>query len=199
MSCTNLKTSVSGKTKTLSDLINCYKSSLDKASTDNRTLYGDLNEVANMKDSVKSENFLKRCVCHRNCHQQRLKDDDVDAAVEKLLNNPTIWKQRPKDFEELYDCIYNLIGKGKTGISYCTVYDTAIRIGHTLSPAIEPKEFVYVHRKLIQSAKHILNKNYVLIANCRIERESFDKADSAFTQLTSLEIEDFLCVCHDRI
>ncbi|MBR4387885.1 MAG: hypothetical protein IKT00_01750 [Prevotella sp.] len=182
----------------LKDLINDYKKSLNPHCCHGTSMYGDLNEVLAFK-MKSTQVFLKRCVCNRYRHQRRLPNVAVDNAVSKLLSSPNIWSVRPTDFEDLYDNIYNLIGNGKTGISYCTVYDTAIRLGWTFSPQIVPQKYVYVHRKLVESAKHILKSSYVIINKCRIDRSLFDKKEPTFKKLSALEIEDFLCVYHDDI
>ena len=184
---------------TLKDLINEYIKALNPQCCRCNSLYGDLNEVIAFKRNNSSKDFLGRCICNRNRHQWCLANVAVDNAVRKLLSVPSIWNNRPTNFEELYDNIYNLIGKGNTGISYCTVYDTAIRIGWIFIPKIVPKKYVYVHRKLVESAKHILKKNMKLIDHCRIERGKFDKIEPTFKKMNALEIEDFLCVHHDDI
>lgn len=98
----------------------------------------------------------------------------------------------------MYDKIFELIGVGSTGISYSTVYDTAIRFGGSMEPAVEPQKYVYVHRKLIQSAKQIVGSKS-FSNNYRIEKTEFSKVCAAFDKLDSLFIEDFLCVYHDEI
>lgn len=141
--------------------------------------------------------FLKRCVCNRNRHQRRMSNDAIKCAVEKLSAN---YEElcKIKNFDDLYDKIFELIGVGSTGISYSTVYDTAIRFGGSMEPAVEPQKYVYVHRKLIQSAKQIVgSKNFS--NNYRIEKSEFSKVCAAFDKLDSLLIEDFLCVYHDEI
>ena len=141
--------------------------------------------------------FLKRCVCNRNRHQRRMSNDAIKCAVEKLSAN---YEElcKIKNFDDLYDKIFELIGVGSTGISYSTVYDTAIRFGGSMKPAVEPQKYVYVHRKLIQSAKHIVGRKS-FSTNYRIEKSEFSKVCAAFDKLDSLLIEDFLCVYHDEI
>ena len=141
--------------------------------------------------------FLKRCVCNRDRHQRRMSNDAIKCAVEKLSAN---YEElcKIKNFDDLYDKIFELIGVGSTGISYSRVYDTAIRFGGSMEPAVEPQKYVYVHRKLIQSAKHIVGRKS-FSNNYRIEKSEFSKVCAAFNKLDSLFIEDFLCVYHDEI
>ncbi len=187
------------KLTSLKDLINKYKKSLKPKCSQEKTMYDDLNEVLALKGNSTQRDFFRRCVCNRKRHQWCLANAAVNDAVKKLLANPSITNSAFPNFEKLYDTIFDTIGQGTTGISYCTVYDTSTRFGWSLSPQIVPEDYVYVHQKLIQSARHILGKNTKLINHCRIERVMFDKLESAFKQLNALEIEDFLCVCHDDI
>lgn len=141
--------------------------------------------------------FLKRCVCNRKRHQWCISNAAVDCAVKKLsANYEDLCKI--KNFDDLYKNIFDLIGAEKTGISYSTVYDTAIRFGGSMEPAVEPQKYVYVHRKLIQSAKQIVGSKS-FSNNYRIEKTEFSKVCAAFDKLDSLFIEDFLCVYHDEI
>ena len=106
--------------------------------------------------------------------------------------------ERSPDFEVLYDSIYELIGRGNTGISYSTVYDTAIRFGNSIFPVVNPDKYVYVHRHLVHVANLLLGKGHIE-NRCRIQRTLFDKADKDFELLNSLEIEDFLCIYADEL
>ena len=130
----------------------------------------DLEFVKRIKDIVVKEEFLKRCVCNRMRHQQRIRQTAIDAAVQKLMKN---WKEIEscQNFDLLYDMVFDTIAKqsnnDKTWLSYCTVYDTSIRIGYTLENPILPDKFVYVHQKLIKSAKELLGKN-LMEDRCRI-------------------------------
>ncbi len=167
---------------------------------DDSCCQGVMNDIKGAK-KVLAENtipdFLKRCVCNRKRHQWCISNNAVDCAVKKLLTN---YEElcKIKNFDDLYDKIFKLIGEGKTGISYSTVYDTAIRFGGSMKPAVEPQRYVYVHQKLIQSAKHIVGgKSFS--TNYRIERSEFSKVCAAFVKLDSLFVEDFLCVYHDEI
>ena len=157
----------------------------------------DINGAKKMFTDSSIPDFLKRCVCNRDRHQRRMSNDAIKCAVEKLSAN---YEElcKIKNFDDLYDKIFELIGVGSTGISYSRVYDTAIRFGGSMEPAVEPQKYVYVHRKLIQSAKHIVGRKS-FSTNYRIERSEFSKVCAAFNKLDSLFIEDFLCVYHDEI
>lgn len=185
------KVSLQGK-QNLESLIERYlKSSCRQGVMD------DINGAKKMLTDSSISVFLKRCVCNRKRHQRRMSNHTVECAVEKLSAN---YEElcKIKNFDDLYDKIFELIGVGPTGISYSTVYDTAIRFGGSMEPAVEPQKYVYVHRKLIQSAKHIVGRKS-FNNNYRIEKSEFSKVCAGFKKLDSLFIEDFLCVYHDEI
>lgn len=141
--------------------------------------------------------FLKRCVCNRKRHQWCISNAAVNCAVKKLSAR---YKELCEldNFDKLYETILELIGRESTGISYSTVYDTAIRFGGSMESIVEPQKYVYVHRKLIRSAKHIVGRKS-FCKNYRIEKSEFSKVCAAFDKLDSLFLEDFLCVYHDEI
>lgn len=143
------------------------------------------------------DDWLFRCVCNRNRHQWCLSTKSVNEAVKKLKSKIGVL-EKCSDFETLYDTVYDLIGKGNTGISYSTVYDTSIRLGNSFTPVILPDKYVYVHRHFIHTANKLLGKGHIE-SNCRILRSVFDKTNSDFKLLKSLEIEDFLCVYSDEL
>lgn len=137
---------------------------------------GVMNDIKGAKKILADStipDFLKRCVCNRKRHQWCISNAAVDCAVKKLsANYEDLCKI--KNFDDLYKNIFDLIGAEKTGISYSTVYDTAIRFGGSMESAVEPQKYVYVHRKLIQSAKHIVGRKS-FSKNYRIEKSEFSK------------------------
>lgn len=157
----------------------------------------DIEGAKKMLSDSSIPEFLKRCVCNRKRHQWCISNVAVDCAVKKLSAN---YEElcKIKNFDDLYDKIFELIGVGPTGISYSTVYDTAIRFGGSMKSAVEPQKYVYVHQKLIQSAKHIVGRKS-FSTNYQIERSEFSKVCAGFKKLNGLFIEDFLCVYHDEI
>ena len=167
---------------------------------DDSCCQGVMNDIKGAKKILVDStipDFLKRCVCNRDRHQKRMSNHAVECAVEKLSAN---YEElcKIKNFDDLYDKIFELIGVGSTGISYSTVYDTAIRFGGSMKSAVEPQKYVYVHQKLIQSAKHIVGRKS-FSTNYQIERSEFSKVCAGFKKLNGLFIEDFLCVYHDEI
>lgn len=185
--------------RTLKDLISEYLKiwNNQKCNNSSYTMCDDFKEARELyNDPV--DHFLERCVCNRRRHQTRLSQKAVDNAVEKLMQTDVL-NRKYENFEELYDFIYECIGRGSTGISYSTVYDAAARMGYSFPSKVLPKDYVYVHRKLVESAKHILGKECIIEDNRRIMRDLFIQVDNAFDVLEALLIEDFLCIYHDEI
>lgn len=158
----------------------------------------DLEFVKRIKEYVSEDVYLERCVCNRMRHQQRIRQNAVDAAVENLKRN---WEKIVlcSDFEALYETVFNTIAKpinGKrTWISHCTVYDTSIRIGYSLENCILPDKYVYVHQHLIKEAVELLGERSIKTnGRYRLLRNDFTEKDIGFEHLSSLEIEDFLCL-----
>lgn len=159
-------------------------------------LCADLQEVQRMKEENSTEELLKRCVCNRGRHQQRIRESAVTNAVESLLKRYSDL-EKCKDFESLYDMVYETIAKKKTSvctyISYSTVYDTALRLGYSFDKPVMPNKYVYVHRHLLKEANDILGQGCIQ-DHCRVERRLFDEKEKDFEKLCSAAIEDFLCL-----
>ncbi len=160
-------------------------------------MFIDLEEAKGLRLISPLDSWLFRCVCNRERHQWCLSTKSVNEAVGKLKERIGVL-EKCSDFETLYDTVYDLIGKGSTGIGYSTVYDTSIRLGNGFNPVIHPDKYVYVHRHLIHTANKLLGKGHIE-CSCRILRSVFDKTYSDFEELNSLEIEDFLCIYSDEL
>lgn len=172
-------------------------------------MHDDLNEILTLKGKNTEEIFL-RCVRNTKRHQARIPKKHAEDAVEKLMKNPALYPFSPapyKNFEELYDQVRAIIGKvendlEKTGIGNSTIYDTCIRLGWSYSSKIVPDQYVYVHGKLIESARAILGvKRLYTKINGRpaIPYQEFIKAEKKFEKLPALEIENLLCIYHKDI
>ena len=154
---------------------------------------------------VSDKEYVGKCVCNRIRHGRRLKSAAVEHAAEKLTTGGLSVIVQNKEFnrafdnfEDLYDAVYAAIGKGSTGIGRCTVYDTSLRLGHNISPQIEPLEYVYLHRCVKDSAKTLLGDKAVY-GQYRVSRSLFEKKNKDFKKLSAVQIEDFLCIFSDRI
>lgn len=152
-------------------------------------LYGDLERV----DGLLAKHgftyvFYKECVRNRERHQWCMSDTAANSAASQLILLTLPGKKFPS-FDRLYEEIVKLIG-GIDGVGHCAIYDTALRIGHTVG--LEPDEYVYIHDGLRKSAGKILGRD-IHRGQVRIPRKEFDSACLGFKKMPSMEIEDFIC------
>ncbi len=156
-------------------------------------LYGDLERVAKMKRRGFSIPFLVSCVRNPYRHQWRLNLFDAIRAARAIyrLNLPGAYSS----FDELYEAISReVLSIPRIGRS--TIYDAALRIGHTMS--LEPDEFVYIHETLRKCAETIIGQP-IPKNTYKIPRIKFDNAYPGFGRMPSMEIEDFICIYKDVI
>lgn len=69
-----------------------------------------------------------------------------------VINNPNF--QSFGSFEELYDYVEEHIIE-KKGVGAVMVYDVALYLGERMEPQVVPQEYVYVHGKLMDTARHL--------------------------------------------
>lgn len=98
-----------------------------------------------------------------------------------------------KDFPALIEAVHDMIGSIK-GVGEMTVYDAANRL--RVMYDLPGPEHIYLHRGARQGAKG-LGLDYRKRFLIRDELPPNSKA--AFKELEGDEIEDFLCVCKDRL
>lgn len=97
-------------------------------------------------------------------------------AVELWLNslnvigNPNL--SSFADLEKLYDFVLGQIVH-IPGISFVEVYDVSLYLGECMMPQIVPSEYVYVHGKLVQDARHYLKISKMKKPICRIKSTDF--------------------------
>lgn len=196
------------------DLVDCYL--FDYVSTRHLTMptgsgcgcismVEEMNEIRNMYYSNQPiQDVLRECVCRRHGHQYCIPNKAVDAVVEVLLKstipstgNPFIdgGKIYDKfcDFEELYDYVRSVIGRIK-GIGQLTIYDTAKRIGHLFDTPIYPKMYVYLAAGAKKGAENLILPMFPLKY-----REPIDLFKPYFGTLSSIFIEDMLCVFENEL
>ncbi len=202
---------------TLFDLIDIYQ--FGYISTTFRTdidkkLCGCCSMVEEMNKILKAYNsntaigdVIRECVCNRHGHQYCISGSAMNKAVDALLRSnvllANIQQCKPfihnnkfakgfADFEELYDFVYSVIGD-INGIGPLTTYDTAKRIGHLLSPAIYPKQYVYLAAGAKEGAEALLGTKSLKF------REPIQLFTPHFGTLGSIFIEDILCIFKDTI
>lgn len=104
--------------------------------------------------NVKSEPKAKR-----NRHLWCYRNDAIDSVERWLTDLDVIYNPNFMSFdsfEELYDYVKkNIIGI--KGVGAVMVYDVALCLGERMEPQVVPQEYVYVHGKLIDAARHLFS------------------------------------------
>ena len=118
-----------------------------------------------------------------NSHQWRVGRGVLEKA-HKILKEEVAELKECESFDELFKHIDKL-AKGIKGFGKLAVYDTALRIGHTLG--LQPEK-VYLHRGAKEGARHLgFDGQYIEIS--KSELDSFG--------LEAKHIEDLLCIFKD--
>lgn len=115
-----------------------------------------------------------------------------------VIGNPNL--SSFADFEKLYDFVLGQI-LHIPGISYVEVYDVSLYLGERMTPQIVPSEYVYVHGKLIQAARHYLKISKMKKPFYRIKSTDFGQIYVAISNnpYAARAIEEWLCNEHDEI
>ena len=151
-------------------------------------MMNEMNQVKTLflKEGV-TDSFLRACI--KGGHQWCLPNANIDDAIVALRQFN--FNKNYKDFEDLYNCIYTLLGTIPRVRGRLTLYDIARRIGHLLNNPVYPNEYVYLARGARSGAKYVLsikrmnNNVYSLPTTC------FQKL---FPNISSMDIEDILCI-----
>lgn len=126
----------------------------------------------------------------------------IIACYNALTASPSIISKSFKSFEELYDEVYNRIGK-LPHIGLLTIYDAALRIGFILSDPIYPENFVYIQAGAYKGIKKLQTcpSASALFSTAIRKENKYDISlfSAAFGNLPSMFIEDFLCVYDNKL
>lgn len=121
-----------------------------------------------------------------NLHQNRIREAQKKAAINTL--SLTGLPKNPKDFEDLFNWVYSLFKKNGIVKQPCLwVYDVALRIGRTMTPIIEPKNYVYL---FAGAKKGAMMLGGIVIKNHKALTTSFP---AILQREGSLYIEDIMC------
>ncbi len=152
------------------------------------SMMNEMNQVKTMylKGGV-TDSFLRACI--KGGHQWCLPNVNIDNAVKALRQFD--FNKSYKDFEELYNCIYELLGTIPRVRGRLTLYDIARRIGHVLNNQVSPNEYVYIARGARSGAKYVLSIQRMANKVFRLPITSFQ---SLFPNISSMDIEDILCI-----
>lgn len=132
-------------------------------------------------------------------HQNRIRKDKKESAI-NALNSVTCPPRHVKDFEDLFEWVYNVLkNKGVIKNRCLWVYDIALRMGQCMSPKIEPKDYVYLYSGAYDGAvalnKALPNGKKIKITNHRAAITSFP---AILQQEGAIYIEDIMCVYHPK-
>ena len=126
-------------------------------------------------------------ILNRNSHQRQVQKGILESFKKTMsaLHSSLSFQS----FDDYFEYVAQNSGL-KNG--YCLlVYDFCLRSGHHMTPQLEPNEYVYLFRGAREGAEYVIGKPL----------GKFYKLPTKFlqcvlsTKLTSMEIEDFLCVC----
>ena len=124
-------------------------------------------------------------------HQERISKAMLSAFEQKMASLNFL--QSFNDF----DALFNYVARNSGLANGCCllVYDFCLRMGHHMSPKVEPDKYVYLFRGARGGAEAVLGN---LKNTYKLPTAFLQDALSAHS-LTSMEIEDFLCVCEPHI
>lgn len=145
-------------------------------------------KITNPMKHEMDAHFKKMAASYPNALQDAVK------ALERL--RLCEFTRLPYNFEELYDLVANNIGKIR-GVGPVAIYDIALRIGCNLRPKIIPEKFVYTHGSQAKVEKSAL----ILVGKSKIVKNRVDVSEfkTIIPHYSAMEIEDILCVYHNKI
>ncbi len=164
-----------------------------------KTLKKFISEYPSIPTICLPKAILNRCKTLSDCvfsckstHQSRIPTKVLEKAL-KDLASAKLLSGTYADFEELYDKVDDLLRPIK-GIGDTAIYEFSVRIGNNLlTPKVLPDKYVYIHGGSKEGAKKLLGKSRL---SFRMEKSKFPKD---LQQLTSVEIEDFLCTFRHKL
>ena len=128
--------------------------------------------------------------------------NDAIKEVESWLEGLNVGMKRNfqtfGSFEELYDYVKEHIIK-KKGVSAMMVYDVALYLGERMEPQVVPQDDVYVHGRLIDTARHLFELMNMpwkeVLCGHRISISCFEPLGIASLdkQYAARAIEEWLC------
>ena len=128
--------------------------------------------------------------------------NDAIKEVESWLEGLNVGMNRNfqsfGSFEELYDYVKEHIIE-KKGVGAVMVYDVALYLGERMEPQVVPQEYVYVHGRLIDTARHLFELMNLpwqeVLCGHRISISCFEPLGIASLdkQYAARAIEEWLC------
>ncbi len=179
--------------KIVKDYNKSYRSALDAALAAHTTYPQQIESFVRGLHKVKTGYQLG------HSHQNRIeKTKKIDA--EKALSKVTCPPSDVKDFEKLFEWVYNVLKSNGVIKNRCVwVYDIALRMGQCMSPKIEPKDYVYLYSGAYDGAvalnKALPKGNKIKIIGHRAPITSFPPM---LQKEGAIYIEDIMCVYHHK-
>lgn len=143
----------------------------------------------------------------RNGHLSHYKNDAI-KEVESWLEGLNVGKNRNfqsfGSFEILYDYVKEHIIE-KKGVGAMMVYDVALYLGERMEPQVVPQDYVYVHGRLIDTARHLFELMNLpwqeILCGHRIRISCFEPLGIASLdkQYAARAIEEWLCFEAEKI
>ena len=137
----------------------------------------------------------------RNRHLWCYRNDAIDK-VESWLTGLDVINNRNfqtfGSFEELYDYVERTICDFD-GVGAVMVYDVALYLGERMKPQVVPLDYVYVHGRLIDAARHLFELMNLpwqeVLCGHRISISCFEPLGIASLdkQYAARAIEEWLC------
>ena len=128
--------------------------------------------------------------------------NDAIKEVESWLEGLNVGMNRNfqtfGSFEKLYDYVKGHILE-KKGVGAVMVYDVALYLGERMEPQVVPQEYVYVHGRLIDTARHLFELMNLpwqeVLCGHRISICYFEPLDTKALdkQYAARAIEEWLC------
>lgn len=128
---------------------------------------------------------------HLNWHQHRIAKSILNrfSQTVQTLN----YNNKFSKFDDFFEYIAK--NSGLSNGRCLLVYDFCLRQGHHLSPHLEPDDYVYLFRGAREGAEHVLGKLNSSVY--KLPTKLFQQALN--TNMSSMEIEHFLCVCKEHL
>ena len=123
---------------------------------------------------------------------------EVESWLEGLNVGMTSNFQSFGSFEKLYDYVKEHIIE-KKGVGAMMVYDVPLYLGERMEPQVVPQEYVYVHGRLIDTARHLFELMNLpwkeVLCGHRISISCFEPLGIASLdkQYAERAIEEWLC------
>lgn len=133
---------------------------------------------------AKQQGFKPRCT-----HQQCIETKYIYIFIKNLISN-NVLSRTYSSFEDLYSEINKYRIKGKLGDLF--VYDVSLRIGYIKN--ILPQKYVYLQCGALIGAKNLVKHGKIPYGSIKGRVIPASVFSSVFPGMSSMDIENFLCV-----